>query len=77
MVPHVRRNSPTEQQAASKWLNDFAEHDEAPYVSLELLQAGNPTEVQFFTANMLLTAVKRRWTRLDGTLQQRIQQKLG
>lgn len=76
LVLMLGRNSPAEQQAAGRWLNDFAEMSAAPYVALDLLKAQYPKEVQFFTANMLLTAVKRRWARLDGNLQQKIRSKL-
>lgn len=70
------RNSPAEQHSAGKWLNEFAEENVAPEVSLELLQVSHPTEVQFFSANMLLTTIKRRWSRFEATLKQKVQHKL-
>lgn len=58
----MRRGSPAEQQAASAWLQNFLDQPEAAAASLGLLRPELAAEIQFFAANMLLSAIKKHWT---------------
>jgi hypothetical protein len=57
------------QKQANQWLNSFSQHPQAWEACLELLDPARDPEVCFFSANMLLTKVRKEWHKVPSEQQ--------
>lgn len=61
----ISRGDPAEQHSAGVWLYSLLDQPQAALIALQLLTNGQEADVQFFAANMVLTVVKRHWSKID------------
>eukprot|EP00854_Cymbomonas_tetramitiformis_P000488 gene488-877_t len=55
---------PSQQREANQWLMGYAQSQAAWETALNMIACGQPTEVEFYMSNMLLSKVKNEWLRL-------------
>lgn len=65
---------PAQQALANQWLTAFQASDDAWRVPFPLLSPGQPQEVQFFAASLLVRKVRSEWARLDPPTRQALGQ---